>query len=550
MLDSAHIFQDPTRSKHCLTYELSASPHHSLETHRPQRSDQRVVHLQDRGALRRKSKRLAAICKKSIHAFGYYSVLKILSENHVNEPLSEGGKQSGKVARVCCSEWWLRQLKKQSERKCEHSAIKAGLVCRGRSLYISKTLFLHIEAKRKASVKAAEQIEAVNVDTGETLEMSKILKGSISNPDVRLAEFMVRCRGYEKYANKQGHIAVFCTLTAPSKYHAVLSNKDTKKTLSNFKYNGVTPSDTQAYLNSLWKRIRAKLNRDGLKIYGYRVCEPHHDGTPHWHLMLFMKKSDAKSVSQIMKKYSLIEDGDEPGALEHRFTEKVIDPRKGSATGYISKYISKNTNGSHVDIDHESGLSGSDAADRVRAWASVWSIRQFQMIGGAPVSVWRELRRISKCPDGLLEQARQAADSGDWEQYLRLQGGIDTRRKSQPIKCYKVKRIDRKTGNYITNKYGELVDKIEGVKTLGDQSVQTRMHEWTLQRKQPESKPFQQGSFTGLVSAESPIIVDLDGSISWSTVNNCTQQATSSDLIDCCSKKKSTPALFVINLFM
>ncbi|MBS1212386.1 MAG: replication protein, partial [Proteobacteria bacterium] len=144
-----------------------------------------------------------------------------------------------------------------------------------------------------------------------------------------------------------------------------------------------------------------------IQIYGIRVCEPQHDGTPHWHLLLFMEARNAETAGSVLRDYALREDGDEPGAQQHRFESVAIDWNKGTAAGYIAKYVSKNIDGFGLEDD----LNGHDAkqtAPRVEARASTWGIRQFQQIGGPPVTIWRELRRLSDAPEGILNDAFQA----------------------------------------------------------------------------------------------------------------------------------------------
>jgi len=77
-------------------------------------------------------------------------------------------------------------------------------------------------------------------------------------------------------------------------------------------------------------------------------------------MRMFMRPEQAERVREIMRDYAWQEDGSElttDKARKARFHAEAIDPEKGSATGYVAKYISKNIDGYALDgeTDDESG---------------------------------------------------------------------------------------------------------------------------------------------------------------------------------------------------
>jgi hypothetical protein len=377
--------------------------------------------------------------------------------------------------------WWLKCLRKLINKKREEVMIHLNKVNRIKGIYCSDVTAANRKRQKQNQLKMLESLSMTN-ELGETFSLKDVYDANVSNPIIRRNELMTRMSGFEAISKELGHIGIFVTITCPSKYH----NSFAKSGQRNPKWQGATPYDSQQYLCNVWSKIRAGFDRQDIRTYGLRIAEPQHDGTPHWHMLLFMEKRHVDGFKGIIERYSLEEDGDEKGAAENRCDFKLIEPKKGSATGYIAKYVCKNIDGA----DLEEGVYGEDpimAAQRVEAWASCWGIRQFQQIGGVSVTVWRELRRLRKpvnensvYGDETLEELRNTADSGDWSSYTKLMGGVFCIRKSQVIRPYYALEMNKETGLIKTSWFDGLITmKLKGILFKGKEII-TRIHTWQL----------------------------------------------------------------------
>ncbi|MFK5950223.1 MAG: replication endonuclease [Methylococcales bacterium] len=373
--------------------------------------------------------------------------------------------------RLTNDRWMTRALRKEIRRRIEHIALDQGVINMKIERYASDQTVLIHEQNRKRNYDLLKSMEAIN-EEGDTLSLLELNELSVSNPYIRNSELLVRLRGFENYSDKHNHYADFWTLTCPSKFHR-----------SSKKWNGLTPKDAQRWLCKQWARFRSALKRAGFTVYGFRVAEPHRDGCPHWHMLLFFESDEALQFSRHkMEHYLLSEDGNEKGADEHRFNYKLMDKAVGTATGYIAKYITKNIDGANIqDVD---GRDPVHAALRTNTWASNWSIRQFQQIGGPSVTVWRELRRMECEETGALEQCRDAADKSDWCGYFEAQGGHKVNYHDMPVKPAYWLELDPRINDIPLNEYGEPIGSTVFGLTYDSTYYLTRFHTWKLQKKE------------------------------------------------------------------
>lgn len=377
----------------------------------------------------------------------------LCAANHIEAPAGRHMTDDGAIKRMVCAQWWRRKLRKLHARAVEGSAIGIGYVNKTSDIYVSNESMKRRKQQRHRNQQMMEATRARN-ELGQEYALAELAATSVACPEIKRNELMTRLGGFERIAKDMQHEGLFFTVTCPSRMHKWKTVKG-GKVIENRKYDRTLPRDANDHLQRVLARIRSALGREDVSLYGFRIAEPNHDGTPHWHCLVFFQsawpgeavRAAYPRICAIIRRYGLgrgevkrpliktfmaphiaaglsrkaareaVEaarevhrwnvaerqrQNAERGAKKHRVDFERIDWDKGSAAAYLAKYVSKNIDGYKVEKD----LYGNDAftsSQRVEAWASTWSIRQFQQIGGPPVGPWRELRRVKELAAGSPE---------------------------------------------------------------------------------------------------------------------------------------------------
>ncbi|MEB5749147.1 replication endonuclease [Leclercia adecarboxylata] len=395
----------------------------------------------------------------------------------------------GSLARMLCADWWYRKL---WQMRCEWREEQLRAVClvnKKASPYVSYEAVIHKREQRRKSLEFFKSHELVNAD-GDKLDMEDVVNASNSNPAHRRNEMMACVKGLELIAEMRSDCAVFYTITCPSRFHATLNNGR-----PNPKWTNETVRQSSDYLVETFAAFRKAMHKAGLRWYGVRVAEPHHDGTVHWHLLCFMRKKDRRAITALLRKFAIRKDREELGKnTGPRFKSELINPRKGTPTSYIAKYISKNIDGRGLakEVSKETGRSLRDSAEHVTAWASLHRVQQFRFFGIPGRQAYRELRLLAgqagrsqgdkKAGAPVLDNARldavlAAADAGCFATYIMKQGGVLVPRKHHLVRtAYELNDEPSAYGDHGIRIYGIWSPIIEG-------RICTHVIKWKMVRK-------------------------------------------------------------------
>lgn len=256
----------------------------------------------------------------------------------------------------------------------------------------------------------------------------------------RASEVYALSKGLEKHAKNEGKTWAFLTLTAPARMHP--NPAEGKNT-----WDGTMPISAHRWLHHAWRRAEGRCRKDGIIISGVRVAEPHADGCPHWHLLVFAAGCEMARIEEILRSQT----GAEHWRSEAGLKFVVDDGRGAAAASYLFKYVLKSIGSTEV-LTGESGT--------VDAWKSTWGIRSFQWLGMPPVGLWRALRGLNEVPEppatgvwtwdertqiraarrefidrrrSHLARIWRAARRGDGAEFIYLAGGLNVKRAARPI---------------------------------------------------------------------------------------------------------------------
>lgn len=196
---------------------------------------------------------------------------------------------------------------------------------------------LTIEDINNVEIKLGKQkkfLEEFKLDLGEgTFNLLDNSMHANINPKKYFAEVNNRVNSLFEYSKMLGLYPVFLTMTLPPEYHP--NSKTFKKYTVRESIRELSYRWKKFIDRKIFKHIKKTINHNMIYL---RVIEPHKDGCPHCHALIFIPKNFIIPV----KKAFIASFSADASRNAHKDAFKYVwSGQEGGAIAYILKYINK-----------------------------------------------------------------------------------------------------------------------------------------------------------------------------------------------------------------
>ncbi len=321
-----------------------------------------------------------------------------------------------------------RRIRREAGQVRQHLAAALGTVGRGAAPYADDYSLARWQERREAAAAWAATHALTGAD-GTAVPMSKVIAGSHHAQKARLYAMML---GVDDLAQRRALTPIFITVTVPPEWHP--SPTVGRRTWTPDR----APHLADAELRRTWGRLRTRLDDHDVATLGLRVWEPHRDGCPHAHALLYVEQDQVEVVDEALQAVCPepvpppLDSEGKPRRVASQLV--VVDRTRASPATYVAKYILKACAGMPGYAERAGGEGEDDQLahyERHRATASERSWRRFAWLGVHGVQrVWQRLLTTPELPEDAPPRVRMAwyaLQDGRWADALEALGAVGPR---------------------------------------------------------------------------------------------------------------------------
>jgi hypothetical protein len=391
-----------------------------------------------------------------------------------------------------------RRIRLEAGQVRQHLAAALGTVGRGAAPYADDYSLARWQERQEAAAAWAATHVLTGAD-GTAVPMSKVIAGS---HDAQKARLYAMTLGVDELAQRRGLTPIFITITLPPEWHPSPAKGDRSWTPDR------APHLADDALRRAWARLRALLADRDIATLGLRVWEPHRDGCPHAHALLYVEPEQVGTVDEALRSVCPepvqppLDSEGKPRRVASQLV--IVDRTRASPATYVAKYILKTCAGAPDDAQRTGAEREGDDTDdqlahyeRHRATASERGWRRFGWLGVHGVQrVWQRLLTTKDLPQDAPARVRMAwyaLQDGRWADALEALGAVGPRGEGVRLAYAEDEEdMDPDTGEItrrpLLTAYGEPARKPVAVedKATGWRMPLTRQP-WTIARAEGEN---------------------------------------------------------------